>query len=63
MPDRDQETHLCTKCYEVNKGFVYLRNETKGCMECGGTVLFIQEAADYIAELKEENRGLKEIYE
>lgn len=63
MPHSDQEAHLCVKCYEVNHGFTYLRNETKACMDCGGTVLFLQEAADHIAELKEEIRGLKEIYE
>ncbi len=53
MTANDQETHLCKDCYECNKGFTYDEEERKQCNECGGTVLFLQEAADHIAELSE----------
>ena len=50
------DPHLCTKCYEVNKGYEEDSDEVKTCDECGGKVLTLQEAADYIAELKEQLR-------
>lgn len=53
----------CINCYEVNPDFHELKNETKICEECGGKVLEDQEILDYIAELKEELRAMKEIYE
>lgn len=63
MIRNEQETHVCRECYEVDKGFTYLTNDQKRCIECGGVVLSLQETADYICELKEEIRALKEIYE
>lgn len=58
----DQEIHLCKSCYEVERGFHTINNGQKRCNECGGVVLNLQEAADYIAEQAEELRSLKEIY-
>ena len=51
--------HLCKKCYEINKDFVIVKNNQKICGECGGVVLDVQEAADYIAELHSELRYYK----
>ena len=51
------EQHLCIKCYEVNKGFNVASNGAKTCCECGGKVLFLQEAADHIADLVSELRS------
>lgn len=51
--------HLCKKCYEINKDFVIVKNNQKICGECGGVVLDVQEAADYIAELESELRYIK----
>lgn len=58
----DQETHLCKDCFEINKGFHSIKNGQKRCNECGGVVLFLQEAADHIAEQNEEIRSFKERY-
>lgn len=46
--------HLCDSCYEVNKGYTVVNSGKKICIECGGMVLDLQEAADRIAELKSE---------
>lgn len=46
------EQHGCTECYEVNKGYHSVKNGLKKCDECGGTVLFLQELLDFIADLK-----------
>lgn len=56
------DPHLCTECYEVNKGYTEEEDEVKVCDECGGKVLSLQEAADYIAELKEQIRELEVSY-
>jgi hypothetical protein len=48
----DQDIHLCIRCYEVNKGYAHDDYGYKRCVECKGTVLFLQEAADHIAELQ-----------
>jgi rRNA maturation endonuclease Nob1 len=55
--------HGCSECYECNKGFHTVKNGVKKCDECGGTVLFLQELMDYIAEQQAEIRSMKEIYE
>lgn len=60
---QSHEPHLCRDCYEVNKGFTIIKSGQRRCLECGGVVLTVQEAADTIAELKEENRSMREIYE
>lgn len=57
-----QEEHICVECYEVNKGYTEEEDEVKVCDECGGKVLDLQEAADYIAELKEQIRELEISY-
>lgn len=57
----NQEQHLCSECYEINKGFSLLRNGQKRCVECGGVVLDMQEAADTIAELKSQVRGMEDL--
>jgi hypothetical protein len=56
------EKHGCTNCYENNKGFHLVKNGTKKCDECGGTVLFLPELMDYIAAQQSEIRSMKEIY-
>lgn len=48
-----QEPHCCRECHEVDKGFSVDEDDTKLCDECGGRVLSLQEASDYIAELRE----------
>lgn len=63
MYKRLQEAHLCRECYEIDRGFTLLTNDQKRCVECGGVVLTLQEAADYIAEQAEELRSMREIYE
>jgi len=63
MSASDQESHGCVECYSINTGFHILKNQIKKCNECGGTVLFLQELLDYIAELKSEIRTYQEIYE
>ena len=45
---------LCDGCYEINKGYTVVHSGKKICVECGGMVLDLQEAADRIAELKAE---------
>lgn len=62
MPKQMIFPTICKDCFEVNKGYQFLNNGQKRCIECGGVVLDIQEAADYIAELSSELRTLKEIY-
>ena len=52
-------SHGCRECYEVNKGFLVDEDDHKVCDECGGVVLTLQEAFDYIAELKEKIRELE----
>lgn len=47
-----QEPHLCRECHEVDKGFSVTEDDIKLCDECGGVVLSLQEASDYIAELQ-----------
>lgn len=54
MTNKIQEAHLCSSCYECNKGYHEVANGRKVCDECGGTVLNLQEAADMIASLKSE---------
>lgn len=51
--------HLCEGCYEIRRGFLTLDSGKKICRSCGGTVLSLQEAADRIAELKEELAALE----
>lgn len=46
--------HGCTQCYEINKGYIHTTSGAKVCKECGGVVLNLQEAFDYIADLKGE---------
>jgi len=58
-----REGTVCRDCYEVNVEYTTINNGQKRCQECGGVVLTTQEAADYIAELKEELRAMKELYE
>ena len=55
------KSHLCSECGEVNKGYHELLSGAKQCDACGGMVLFLQEAADKILELKEMVRALEEI--
>lgn len=58
-----QRSHGCVQCYEINKGYHWLkRTNTKQCAECGGKVLYIQELLDHVAELHSEIRAYKEIY-
>ena len=46
-----RQQHLCSRCYEVDKGFIMAEDGYKICEQCGGTVLTVQEAADMIGDL------------
>lgn len=63
IPNQIMGEHVCTECYYANKGYLMLNNGKMICNECGGMVLTMQQAGDYIANLKEELRALREIYE
>ena len=54
------EDHLCSECYEVNAGFHSVNSGKKVCNECGGMVLSLQEAADFIADLKSQLEYIKD---
>ena len=49
--------HLCSNCYEVDKGYILADDGYKLCLECGGKVLTIQEAADMLGELHSQLRN------
>jgi len=49
--------HLCSNCYEVDKGFIYSDDGYKLCLDCGGKVLTLQEAADTIGDLHSQLRN------
>jgi hypothetical protein len=57
----EKSQHLCKNCYQINKGYFYDKQDRKICTECSGTVLFLQEAADHIAELNSEIEAYKNI--
>lgn len=50
-----QEQHLCSDCYGVNKGFDVNDEGYRVCRVCEGRTLTLQEAADTIANLKMPN--------
>jgi hypothetical protein len=49
--------HLCSNCYEIDKGYIYSDEGYKLCNQCGGVVLTVQEAADMIGDLKSQLRN------
>lgn len=49
-----EQQHGCVRCGEVNKGYIGNDYDRKLCNECGGIVLNLQEAFDYILSLKAE---------
>jgi hypothetical protein len=61
--EQKQPDHGCMDCYDINEGFHLLKSGKKQCDSCGGTVLFLQEAFDHIAELDSTIREYQEIYE
>ena len=58
--NEEQEEHGCSSCYEINNGYHEVANGKKICNECGGTVLFFQEAMDKIADLKSELEDIRD---
>ena len=50
--DEPDLQHACIDCSELNKEYVEVRNGLKRCMECGGTVLDLQELLDKIKTLE-----------
>lgn len=57
---RRKIAHLCEDCFEVNTDFFVSEEGRKVCSNCGGRVLYLQEAADRIADLKAELRHYKD---
>ena len=53
MITRNNTPHGCRDCGEVDSGYT-VKHGKKLCLECGGTVLYLQEAFDYIIQLKRE---------
>lgn len=58
-----RQQHLCSRCYEVDKGFIMAEDGYKLCSQCGGTVLTVQEAADMIGDLHSRLRQENDIEE
>jgi|WetSurMetagenome_2_1015567.scaffolds.fasta_scaffold390921_2 hypothetical protein len=51
------QQHLCSNCFEVDKGYIVSEDAYKLCNQCGGVVLTVQEAADMIGDLKSQLRN------
>ena len=49
--------HGCRDCGEINKDYTGALTGRKICAECGGLVLNLQEAFDYIMQLRAEVDG------
>jgi len=51
--EEHHEPHGCTKCFEINLGYLETDEGPLVCKKCGGTVLLgLQSAFDYIGYLK-----------